>query len=187
MRALVQQYLPEMQKRMPPQALEQLGAVVQRFIQAAPEINLAKWGHAVDAASHRAGFVVCGDLEVAARMVSAEPVVVGGPQVKDKIKELVLYSITEEFFAVRAQMGLTIAVARSAGAATAGRRPAALARGPPRSCSRAGTLRRGPAPARWWRRSWSCASRPARPRPRRSRCGAIRDHAELSSAGARCP
>jgi tetratricopeptide (TPR) repeat protein len=106
---VVQQYLPEMQKRMPPQLLEQLGAVVQRFIQASPEINLAKWGHAVDAVSHRAGFVVCGDLEVAARMVSAEPVVVGGPQVKDKIKELVLYSISEEFFTVRAQMGLTIA------------------------------------------------------------------------------
>jgi hypothetical protein len=66
-------------------------------------------GHAVDAVSHRAGFVVCGDLEVAARMVSAEPVSVGGPQVKDKIKELVLYSISEEFFNVRAQMGLTIA------------------------------------------------------------------------------
>ncbi len=106
---MVQQYLPEMQKRMPPHALEQLGAVVQRFLQAAPEINLAKWGHAVDAVSYRAGFVVAGDLEVAARMVSAEPVVVGGPQVKDKIKELVLYSISEEFFAIRAQMGLTIA------------------------------------------------------------------------------
>jgi golgin subfamily B member 1 len=106
---LVQQYLPEMQKRMPPHAMEQLGLVVQKFIQAAPEINLAKWGHAVDAVSHRAGFVVSGDLEVSARMVSAEPVTVGGPQVKDKIKELVLYSISEEFFAVRAQMGLTIA------------------------------------------------------------------------------
>lgn len=107
--ATVQQYVPEMQKRMPPHAMEQLGLVVQKFIQAAPEINLAKWGHAADAVSHRAGFVVCGDLEVAARMVSAEPVTVGGPQVKDKIKELVLYSISEEFFAVRAQMGLTIA------------------------------------------------------------------------------
>ncbi|MGE5186228.1 MAG: tetratricopeptide repeat protein, partial [Acidobacteriota bacterium] len=106
---MVQQYVPEMQKRMPPHSMEQLAMVVQKFIQAAPEINLAKWGHAVDAVSHRAGFVVCGDLEVAARMVSAEPVVVGGPQVKDKIKELVLYSISEEFFSVRAQMGLTIA------------------------------------------------------------------------------
>ena len=74
-----QQYLPEMQKRIPPHALEQLGVVVQRFVQATPEIDLAKWGHAVDAASHRAGFVACGDLEVAARAVAVEPVVVDGP------------------------------------------------------------------------------------------------------------
>jgi hypothetical protein len=105
---LVQQYLPAMQKRMPPQVLEQLGSVVARFIQAAPEINLTKWGHAVEATSHRAGFVVCGDLEVAARMVSAEPVTVDEPQVKDKIKELVLYSISDEYFTVRTQLGLTI-------------------------------------------------------------------------------
>jgi tetratricopeptide (TPR) repeat protein len=98
---LVQQYTPEIQKRLNPAIYEQLAVVVNRFIQAAPSVDLAKWGHAVDAASHRAGFVVCGDLEVAARMVSAEPVTVGGPQVKDKIKELVLYSISEEYFAVR--------------------------------------------------------------------------------------
>jgi hypothetical protein len=106
--AAVQQYLPKMQKRMPPHALEQLDVIVQRFIQATPEINLAKWGFAVDAASHRAGFVVCGDLEVSARVVAAEPAVVDGPTVKDKVKELVLFSISEEYFAVRAQMGLAI-------------------------------------------------------------------------------
>jgi hypothetical protein len=41
-------------------------------------------------------------------MVSSEPVVVGGPQVKDKIKELVLYSVSEDYFAVRHHLGLTI-------------------------------------------------------------------------------
>jgi hypothetical protein len=104
----VQLYLAEMQKRVPPQMMEQLARVVKLFMEAQPEVNLAKWGHAVDATSHRAGFVISGDLEVAARMVSAEPVVVGGPQVKDKIKELVLYSISEDYFAVRQAMGLTI-------------------------------------------------------------------------------
>src|SRR6185312_7234061 len=82
----IQQYLPKMKKRMPPHALEQLDMVMQRFIKATPEINLAKWGHAVDAVAHRAGFVVCGDLEVAARAIAAEPVVVDGPSVKDKVK-----------------------------------------------------------------------------------------------------
>ena len=104
----VAQYVAEIPKRLNPAVFEQLAVVVNRFIQAAPQIDLAKWGHAVDAASHRAGFVVCGDLEVAARMVSSEQVTVGGPQVKDKIKELVLYSISEEYFAVRQQLGVTI-------------------------------------------------------------------------------
>ncbi|HEY1817062.1 MAG TPA: tetratricopeptide repeat protein [Kofleriaceae bacterium] len=106
--AAIQAYLPKMKKRMPPHALEQLDIVMQRFIKATPEINLAKWGHAIDAASHRAGLVVCGDLDVAARAVAAEPVVVDGPTVKDKVKELVLFSISEEYFAARAQLGLVI-------------------------------------------------------------------------------
>ena len=108
MAATVQQYLPKMQKRMSPHALEQLGVVVQRFVDGAPAIDLAKWGHAVDAVSHRAGFLVCGDLATSARMIAAEPAVIGGPSVKDKLKQLVLFSISEEYFAVRAQMGLTI-------------------------------------------------------------------------------
>jgi tetratricopeptide (TPR) repeat protein len=107
--APIQQYMPEMKKRMQPGALEQLGAVVQHLVQTAAEIDLAKWGHAVDAVSHRAGFVMCGDLEVAARAVVAEPVVVDGPTSKDKVKQLVLFSISEDYFAVRKQMELTIA------------------------------------------------------------------------------
>ncbi len=107
--ATIQAYLPRMQKRMPPHALEQLGALVQRFIQATPESDMAAWGHAVDATSHRAGFVTCGDLGISARAVAVEPVVVGGPTAKQKVKELVLFSISREYFAIRAQMGLTIA------------------------------------------------------------------------------
>jgi len=104
----VQTYLPEMQKRVPPHVLEQLAIVVNRFLQAAPEVNMAKWGHSVEATGHRVGFIICGDLETAARMVSAEQTVVGGPQAKDKIKELVLYSVSEDYFAVRHHLGLTI-------------------------------------------------------------------------------
>ena len=106
--ATIQQYLPKMRKCMPPHALEQLDGVLQRFIRATLEIDLAKWGYAVDAVSHRAGFVMCGDLDVSARVVAAEAVVVDGPTVKDKVKELVLFSISEEYCAVRAQMGLSI-------------------------------------------------------------------------------
>jgi tetratricopeptide (TPR) repeat protein len=106
--ATVQQYLPQMKKRMAPHALEQLGMLVQRFVQSVPEVDLAKWGHAVDATAHRAGLVVCGDLETSARAIAAEPMTVGAPAVKDKLKELVLFSASEEYFAIRAQTGTAL-------------------------------------------------------------------------------
>jgi tetratricopeptide (TPR) repeat protein len=105
---LVAQYMPVLQKRVTPNVREQLGHVVNRFLQHAGEVDLAKWGNAVDLTTHRVGFLLCGDLAVAAKMVSMEPTVVGGLQVKDKIKELVLYSVAEEFFAARQHLGTTI-------------------------------------------------------------------------------
>jgi tetratricopeptide (TPR) repeat protein len=107
-RALVAQYLPVLQRKVSANILEQLAQVVNRFLQHAGKIDMGTWGNAVDLTTHRVGFVICGDLSVAAKMVSMEPTVVGGPQVKEKIKELVLYSVSEDFFAVRAHLGTTI-------------------------------------------------------------------------------
>ncbi|MFT3698731.1 MAG: tetratricopeptide repeat protein [Kofleriaceae bacterium] len=104
----VAQYLPALQKSMQPHALEQLGIVVQRFIQTTPEINLQKWAHAVDATQHRAAFALTGDLDLAARMLAQEPVVVDGPSAKEKVKQLMLFAISEDYFAIRTQLGLTI-------------------------------------------------------------------------------
>ena len=37
-----------------------------------------------------------------------EPATVGGMSAKDKIKELVLYAISEEYFELRQHLGITI-------------------------------------------------------------------------------
>src|ERR1700759_401011 len=97
-----------MKKRMPTHALEQLGALVQHFMHVTPEVNMAKWGYAVDTVAQRAGFVMCGDLDVAARAIAAQPIAVDGPSSKDKLKQLVLFAVSEDYFAVRKQMELTI-------------------------------------------------------------------------------
>ncbi len=104
----VAEYVAALRKRMPTYGLEQLGVLVQRFVQTSPETDIARWSHAVEFASHRAGFVVCGNLELTARAIAAEPPVVGAPTAKDKIRELVLFSASDQLFAIRAQMGLTI-------------------------------------------------------------------------------
>src|SRR5207253_8350084 len=73
----VGQYLQVLPKLIPPQMLEQLGVVVQRFFANKGEADLNKWSNAVDLTSTRAGFLVCNDLDVAARLVQSEPVAVG--------------------------------------------------------------------------------------------------------------
>lgn len=88
--------------------LEMLAGVVNRFIERRGEVNLNKWLMGVELTSNRVGFVLCNDLEVAAKMVSTEPAAIGGLPPKEKVKELVLYSVSEEYFRVRNDLGLTI-------------------------------------------------------------------------------
>ena len=95
-------------KLVPPQMLEQLGAVVQRFVAGKGEADIHKWSNAVDMTATRAGFLICNDLDVAARLVQTEPVSIGVADPKDKIRDLLLWSISEEYFAVREHLGLGI-------------------------------------------------------------------------------
>ena len=104
----VNQYLSVLPKLVPPQALEQLGAVVQRFVAGKGEADIPKWSSAVDLTATRAGFLICNDLDVAARLVQTEPVSIGVADPKDKIRDLLLWSISEEYFVVREHLGLGI-------------------------------------------------------------------------------
>jgi len=45
---------------------------------------------------------------VAARLVQSEPVSIGVADPKDKIRDLLLWSISEEYFVVREHLGLVI-------------------------------------------------------------------------------
>jgi hypothetical protein len=106
--ATVEQYLAAMRSTVQPAWHEQLAMVVQRFIQQKGAIDLQRWSTAVDLTAHRAGFIVANDLALAARFIQMEPATVGGLSAKDKIKELVLYSISEEYFELREHLGITI-------------------------------------------------------------------------------
>ena len=106
--AVVDQYAAVMRTTIQPAWLEQLAMVVQRYLATKAEIDLNKWSQAVELTAHRVGFLICNDLALAARQIQQEPTVVGGLQPKDKVKELLLYSISEQYFEVRQQLGLTI-------------------------------------------------------------------------------
>jgi tetratricopeptide (TPR) repeat protein len=104
----VSQYLTVLPKLVSPQMQEQLGVVVQRFFAAKGEADLNKWANAVDLTATRAGFLVSNDLDVAARLVQGEPVAVGSAEPKEKIRDLIQWSISDEYFTLREHLGLVI-------------------------------------------------------------------------------
>jgi tetratricopeptide (TPR) repeat protein len=107
--------LPEVEKiekfvvgKLHPGEMEQLATLVRKFAASQAEVNLNKWWAATELTANRAGFILCGDLEVTKKMIKTEPAVIGSKSFNDKIVDLVLYSISEDYFYVRNQLGLSI-------------------------------------------------------------------------------
>lgn len=105
---LVDQFSEAMKPFVPFAAREHLGMVVQKYVANKSQLDMAKWAQAVDLTAHRAGLVICTDLSIAARYVGQDPTAVGGLAPRDKIKELLLYSISPAYFELRSLLGLAI-------------------------------------------------------------------------------
>ena len=105
---LVEQYMTAMSPHLPFAAREHLGMVVQKFIATKAQLDMAKWAQAVDLTSHRAGLIISNDLALAARFIGQEPTTVGGMVPKDKIKELIMYAISPQYFELRQSLGIAI-------------------------------------------------------------------------------
>ncbi len=65
----------------------------------------------VELTACRAGFLLCNDLEIAARMIQAEPPL-GAVDLtpKEKVEELVLFSVSEAYFRLREALGIQIQI-----------------------------------------------------------------------------
>jgi hypothetical protein len=71
-------------------------------------IDLKKWVAAVDLTADRAGFVVANDLELCNEMIKAADEASSAVGQKDRLKELVLYAVSEDYFTVRRKIGINI-------------------------------------------------------------------------------
>jgi golgin subfamily B member 1 len=95
-------------KSLTPPAREQLAALVRKFIQNTGEADIKKWVNAVEMTACRTGFLLCNDIQSAARMIQNQAAAVGDIPAKEKIKELVLFSVSEQYFRLRSSLGVTI-------------------------------------------------------------------------------
>ncbi|MBZ5715135.1 serine/threonine-protein kinase [Nannocystis pusilla] len=99
----------EVTKNLPAAAIERLTAALQRLIKGG-EVDVKRWARAAELAGYRAGFLFCNDLATAAHAIGQEQRVFGSLLApKEALRELVVYSVSEEYFEARRGLGLNVA------------------------------------------------------------------------------
>lgn len=100
----------ELARFMQPVQQEGLRQVVKKWIEAGAKANIKRWNQAVELTACRAGLVLCADLEVAKKIISQEQQFPGDLPVADKLKELLLFAVSEEYSALRKALGIAVPV-----------------------------------------------------------------------------
>jgi tetratricopeptide (TPR) repeat protein len=105
----VQTTAHELAKYMEPVQMEGLRAVVKKFIEEGAKANIRRWSQAVELTACRAGLLVSGDLEIAKKILAAEPTNPGDLTAAEKMKELLVFAVSEHYAALRKTLGIAIA------------------------------------------------------------------------------
>jgi tetratricopeptide (TPR) repeat protein len=93
---------------MQPLQREGLKVVVQKFVQDGAKADLKRWIQAVEVTAARAGLVLCGDLDIAKKIIAAEPQLPGDLSPSEKLKELIVFSVSDPYLALRKNLGIAI-------------------------------------------------------------------------------
>lgn len=93
-------------KAVPQQVLLQVAAIARKMNSDFRNGAIASWRTATDLTANRVGLILCNDLETAARRVAVETGGVSTLSAKDRLRDLLSYSVSEGYFAVRRHLGL---------------------------------------------------------------------------------
>ncbi len=102
------QQIKEQIAQIPPTSLHEAQRVMKKFLQKGKSPNLSLWLRAVENTSIRMGLLLCGDIHTAASCIKSDMMPIGKASRKEKIREMVLFSISEEYFELREELGLAI-------------------------------------------------------------------------------
>jgi tetratricopeptide (TPR) repeat protein len=109
--ASVESTAKQLAKHMDQAHLDVLKQVVRKFVDSGGKADIKRWMQATEITSLRAGLLLCDDVDTAVRMtqqIASESTADLAP--RDKVKELVIYSISESYFRLREQLGIQIKV-----------------------------------------------------------------------------
>jgi hypothetical protein len=91
-------------------ARDQLGSLVSKLLSGGGALDLKRWVAAVDITADRAGFLVAHDLETATEVIKASGEDAAAVPVKERLKELVLFGVSEPYFELRKHLGIGVDV-----------------------------------------------------------------------------
>jgi hypothetical protein len=87
----------------------ELKVVAKKFVEARGDrLDLLGWIVAADLTAARAALALCGDLGAAARVIAVEPSGQSPLSARERINDLLGFSVSEDHFAVRAALGMHI-------------------------------------------------------------------------------
>jgi tetratricopeptide (TPR) repeat protein len=93
----------------PKPVTEQLAVVGRQLVsERGDDVDMPAWMGAADLTAARVGFALTADLPSAARVISTEPVAWSPVSPKDRLRDLLAYSVSEDYFAVRKVLGLEV-------------------------------------------------------------------------------
>jgi tetratricopeptide (TPR) repeat protein len=84
-----------------------LTSTVSKLLQSGGAIDLKRWVAGIDLTADRVGFVLAHDLQTATELIRAVEHESSVP-VKERMKEIVLFSVSEEYFTIRRKLRIAI-------------------------------------------------------------------------------
>ncbi|MFO0667853.1 MAG: hypothetical protein U0174_28125 [Polyangiaceae bacterium] len=98
----------ELAKSMRPIERDSLRIVVQKFVEDGARADLKRWMQTVDVTAARSGLLLCGDLDIAKKIIAAEPQLPGDLTPGEKMKELLIFSVGEQYLQLRKTLGISV-------------------------------------------------------------------------------
>jgi hypothetical protein len=97
-----------LQKQVPGPLLEQVGDLSSKLSGRVGNGLISTWRAATDLTANRVGFIVSNDLEIAAKAIATEGASLSSMSVKERLRDLLAYAVSEPYFQVRRHLGLHI-------------------------------------------------------------------------------
>jgi tetratricopeptide (TPR) repeat protein len=98
----------ELARYMQPIQRDSLRLVVQKFVEDGAKADLKRWMQCIEITACRAGLLLCADLEIAKKIIAAEPQLPGDLPPQEKLKELIVFSVSEQYLALRKALGIAV-------------------------------------------------------------------------------